>query len=105
MKPKDIALKVIAERIASHLARFENDPKINAGWRMDKTTGRRVPDPSGVRNYYHAGAHAAGRYVMVTYVSYQGSTALSKEQALKYLAWLDAGNVGTHRDEMRGNGS
>jgi len=30
----------------------------------------------------------------VRYISYQGATCLTKQEALDYLAWLDAGNVG-----------
>lgn len=77
----------IAARIRSHLKRFEADPAINEKHR-------------GLSSYYCAGASASGRYVYVQYIGYQGPTPLSKAQALGYLAWLDAGNVGRHYQAM-----
>jgi hypothetical protein len=73
----------IADKIRAHLKRFEADPAINEKRR-------------GLSSYWTAGAGASGRYVYVQYIAYQGSTALSKADALAYLAWLDAGNVGRH---------
>ncbi len=75
----------IAARISAHLTRFERDPKINP---LDKQYG--------TYQYRSAGAYRAGRYVNVRYVSYQGDTTLTREVAMRYLAWLDAGNVGSH---------
>lgn len=49
-----------------------------------------------------SGASASGRYVYVQYISYQVSTALSKADALVYLEWLDAGNVGRHYKALDG---
>lgn len=78
--------KEIATRIGAHLHRFEADPEIN-----------KVNKEYGTRHYYVAGAWAASPgWIGVRYVSYQGSTNLCKREAEKYLAWLDAGNVGTH---------
>ena len=78
-----LTLKVIAQRIHAHLKRIENDPKLNP---YDK--------PHGIRPYYMAGAHAAGSRVAVRYVCYQGTTNLTRDEAIRYLAFLDAGNVG-----------
>jgi hypothetical protein len=89
---KKMSLCEIATRIGEHLCRFERDPKIN----------RRDPEYHTSR-FYMAGAGRAGRYVSVTYIGYQGSLSLSRDQAAAYLAWLDAGHVGTHfewRDEV-----
>lgn len=81
-------LSEIAYKITGHLHRFQADPKINVS--------RSHRGHSGTVPYWNAGAHAAGRYVAVTYVSYQGTSHLTKSEAERYLAWLEAGNVGTH---------
>ena len=77
--------KALAARINAHLKRWEADPKINIGL-----------GTQGTRKYFNAGAWAAGRWVNVQYISYQGDRSLTKQQAANYLAWLDAGNVGSH---------
>lgn len=82
--------KEIAKKIAAHLRRFEADPEINA-YREGTT----------LSPYYSAHAYHAGKWVMVTYISFQGSTSLSKQEALDYLEWLDAGNVGRHYEQQR----
>jgi hypothetical protein len=73
----------IALRIRAHLKRFASDPAISKG-----EDGRTL--------YWNAGATASGRWIYVQYIAYQGSRNLSKNDALKYLEWLDAGNVGRH---------
>lgn len=84
-------VKEIGERIDAHLKRFETDPKINtAGAGLDVS-------------YYNAGAAGRGRFVYVRYISFQGNSNLSKTNALKYLAWLDAGNVGRHYKALEGH--
>lgn len=75
--------KEIAEKIYAHLKRFEADSSINQKHR-------------GLSSYWSVGASASGRYVYVQYIAYQGSSALSKAEALAYLTWLDGGNVGRH---------
>lgn len=87
--PKPPKLKEIAARIAEHLKRFEADKAINVF--ADIETRRLKTSP-----YYMASAGVAGPYVWVRYVSYQTGTNLTKDEALKYLTWLDAGNVGKH---------
>jgi hypothetical protein len=82
---RTMKLGEIAERIGAHLKRFEADPVINA------------PDrPNGVRKYFGAWARQAGSRLMVMYISYQGWQSLTKDDAIRYLAWLDAGFVGKH---------
>ena len=73
----------IAQRIDAHLKRFENDPVIN-----DR--------PYPYTLYYRASAYVAGGWVRIRYVSYKSYSALRKADAERYLAWLDAGNVGSH---------
>lgn len=75
----------IARQIDAHLKRFESDSTINA------------PMKSGTHPYFNAVSHASERgWVYVTYVSYQGTCCLRKSEAIKYLQWLDAGNIGQH---------
>jgi hypothetical protein len=85
---KPIKLDEIASRINAHLKRFEADPDINRKW----TEGRR----EGLSPYYLAGAGRSGNRVFVSYVNYQGVTGLTKPEAIRYLAWMDASNVGKH---------
>lgn len=92
------SLGEIAKRISAHLKRFEKDPKINR--RQEFIDGKWQDSPEGslrgVGSFYYANASAAGRYVNVLYITYQGQSSLIKTEALAYLEWLDAGNVGTH---------
>lgn len=89
---QNLSMKEIGARIDAHLKRFEADPKINVD---------RSPTKTGLHDYYNAGAGGHGRFVYVQYVAYQGNSTLSKADALKYLAWLDAGNVGRHFGALR----
>jgi hypothetical protein len=77
----------LGAKIDAHLKRFENDPTINK-----PRDGKR----EGVRPFYMAGSSGVRHRVWVRYVSYQGGSFLSVEDATSYLAWLDAGNIGTH---------
>lgn len=81
----------IAKRIDMYLKRFERDPIINENTK---------PDRSGLSLYFCACSGASGRYVWVKYIAYQGSSHLTREQAVTYLAWLDAGNVGKHWEAL-----
>ncbi len=87
MRDAKLKLGEIAKRILAHLQRFEADAKIN-----------KPVDHGGMRlkPYYCVNAYHAGSRIAIQYVSYQGSTCLSRDEALRYLAWLDAGNVGKH---------
>lgn len=80
----------LAERIDAHLKRFESDPEIN----IDRSG-------NGLMTYYGARAgYGGGPKLSVTYVTYQDRSKLSKAEAEKYLAWLDAGNVGRHYEAL-----
>lgn len=89
MSDSKLKLAEIAARIDAHLKRFEADPKINE------------PNAFGREPYYRAGSWASGRFVCVKYIAYQGTSHLSRSEALAYLAWLDAGNVGAHYKALR----
>jgi hypothetical protein len=80
-----LTVKTLAERINAHLKRWEADPTINIGL-----------GTKGTRKYYNAGAWPSGRWVNVQYISYQMASALTKQQAARYLAALDAGHIGSH---------
>lgn len=91
----------LGQKIDAHLKRIENDPVLNPGHRYDKERKERVLDPMGVRSFYGAGAKGDRFRVWVIYVSYQGGSYMSIEDAQKYLAWLDVGNVGHHFSALR----
>ncbi len=74
-----------AARISAHLKDFEADADIN-----------KVHPASQSRPYYYASAIRLGRFVGVQYISYQGRTNITRQEAEAYLAALDAGFVGTH---------
>lgn len=77
----------IATRIDAHLRVMEADPVLNAVREMSRLH---------LRPYYQAGAIACGGRVRVTYVNFQGGMSIPLGDAEAYLAWLDAGNRGTH---------
>ena len=84
-------MKELARRIDDHLKRLEADPEINK--RHQK---------HGLVPYYCACAYySGGAKIGVTYVSFQGASMLTRGEATKYLAWLDAGNVGKHWTALR----
>jgi hypothetical protein len=83
--PKAIKLGDIAARIRAHLQRMETDPALN-----------KQDDKYKTQPFYCANAYAAGRYVGVVYVSYQGATNLSKADALAFLSLLDSGQNVKH---------
>lgn len=84
---KPMSMTEIAREIGKYLAKFEADPKIS-----------RVTTSSGqlITYFWNSHASASGRWIYVTYISYQGGRNLSKKEALEYLEWLRAGNVGRH---------
>ena len=89
--PKAKSLTQIAVEIAAHLWQFESDPKIN---KRDRS--------SHLHGYYRSRAVRAGKFVSVSYAPYRGNSLLDREQAERYLAWLDAGHVGTHHEALEG---
>jgi hypothetical protein len=80
-----MTLTEVAAKIDAYLKKFEADPKINV--KLDSRT---------ISPYWQAGAYQVGRFVGIIYVRFQGSFHLKRDEAEKYLAWLDAGNVGKH---------
>jgi hypothetical protein len=77
-------LAEIAKAIYGHLKRFESDPVINK------------EGEHGLTPYYCPNCWAAGSRIGVKYVSFQGGSTITKNEALAYLVWLNSGNVGKH---------
>jgi hypothetical protein len=77
-------LAEIADRLHSHFKRWESSQKLNP-----------LSKEYGTRRYFHPGAWARGSRVFVRYVSYQCDHSIKKSDAEAYLAWIEAGNVGT----------
>lgn len=76
----------LAYAINGYLEEFEAIPKMN-----DKHD-----------RFYNAGAISRGNgRVQITYVSYQGESLLTIEEAEQYLAWLDKGNIGRHFEALK----
>lgn len=83
-----LPLTDIAKRIDAHLKRFERDPGINK---------KKMGNYGMTQEYWRVAVWRAGAYVQVRYSSPVGNHAsLTRSAAIRYLAWLDAGNVGTH---------
>jgi len=88
-----VKMQEIADGIKAHLKRFADDPVLC----KHQASGRAA--------FWNTNAvYPGGVKVRVMYISYQGSTTLSKEQAAAYLDWLNAGNVGTHYAAQRDEG-
>ena len=92
----------LADRIDAHLKRIENDPKLNPSKHYDKQLKKWTVDKTGmgVRDFFSAYAVGDRHRVCVLYVSYQGNSHITIEEAEAYLAWLDAGNVGRHFEQQ-----
>lgn len=80
---KESSVKAVASRINDHLKAFEAAATKNS---------------RGSAKYFNAGAQAAGSRIAICYVSYQGHSHLSLDEAKVYLAWLDAGNKKSHHE-------
>jgi hypothetical protein len=80
-----MTLKELAQRIHAHLRRLEANPEINV---------RR--GTHNLLRFYNASARATGRYVAVQYISFQGASNLSKEEATNFLRALDDGSTERH---------
>lgn len=87
-------LQEIAERITPYLKRFEADED----WNKVEWESRTHGPQTGSKLYNAHASWPGGRYVAVTYISYQGSRNLTKAEALAYLHWLEAGGKGRHTD-------
>jgi hypothetical protein len=84
---KKLKLKEIAAKINVYLKRFEEDPAINT---IPESPRMKIP------KYFEAAAWSTGRRVNVRYILFQGSSSLTKDEALVYLMALDNGYIGRH---------
>jgi hypothetical protein len=82
----------LAQRIREHLERLEADKEWN-----------RWTDPTGTPRprLWRSGACRSGSRVSVAYISYQGSCTMTRDEAVRYLAALDAGFRGRHFEALR----
>jgi len=62
--------------------------------------GQLLPSHGDLPVLYKAYAWRAGNRVKVRYKSFWNPSSLTRVEADAYLAWLDAGNNGTHFDWM-----
>lgn len=85
----ELKLKDLAQAIEAHLNRFEADPVLSR--KKDGKTAR----------FWGTGCGVSGRFVVVTYISYQGSSNLSKSDAISFLPKLEGGYVGRHHEALR----
>lgn len=88
---KPPSLTEVANRIAKHLTRFAAQKAI-----AEKEWTDSHGDTRKLTMFWRPGAYRAGSRVKVRYVSYQYESSLTRDEAINYLAWLDAGNVGRH---------
>lgn len=82
-------LRETAAAIRAHLKRMEVTPTINTETRP------------GMTRFCGTWAGVAGRYVSVCYISYQGTSNLTRADAEWYLKWLDGGGEGRHYESLR----
>jgi hypothetical protein len=87
------SLTELAARIDAHLKRLEADATVN------RYGDER--DTRGLRPFYSAGAYPGGRFVMVAYVSYQGASSLTRDEAIRYLEYLADGGTARHWSVLR----
>jgi hypothetical protein len=91
-KVQVLTLTEIGERINRHLKRIEAEHKKTKAY--GTATGR---------TFWNAGAHQSGARVRVRYIAYQHGANLTREQALHYLAALDAGFDRSHYEYFHDN--
>jgi len=91
----------LGQKINEHLQRIQNDKVLNPGKRFDKDQKKWVLDEMGVHSFYGARSRGDRHRVWVIYITYQGGSHLSIAEAMKYLVWLNNGNVGRHFEALR----
>lgn len=89
-------LSETAMRINEHLTRFARTPAIASKKWIDGKGEER-----DLSLYWNPICFRAGPRAKVRYVSYQDESSLTKDEAERYLEWLNAGNVGRHYDALR----
>lgn len=88
-------LAEIAKKIGDHVRRLAADPEANAfDYERDGKKSR-------VALIWSPACWAGGRYVYIKYVAYQTQSRLTKDEALRYLAYLDGGGKRRHYQALR----
>ena len=95
--PAELTLTEIAARISRHLRRLEREEQKA---REEAGTAHRY-DRESRASFWNAGATRLGPYVAVCYVSFHGSSKLTRAEALHYLAALDRGATDQHHTVFR----
>lgn len=91
-------LATIAARIDAHLKRMERDEVRN----LDLIPATAKHREQHLSHFYMANCwYAGGAKIRIAYITYQGSRCITRDEALAYLAWLDAGNYGKHHAQQR----
>lgn len=92
---KPVSMAELAEWINLHLKAMEADPEINTR----QPTGNKV---EGLSRFWHSQCYyPGGPKIVIIYISFQGSSTLSRSEAEKYLEYLEAGNTGRHWEALR----
>lgn len=78
-----MSTREIALEIDLYLKRMEADPAQNLA-------------QGTLKRFYNARCYAEAGWVNVRYSELHGFIHLKKQEALKYLTWLSAGNPGKH---------
>jgi hypothetical protein len=82
-----VKLREIADRIADHLDRLEQDEEANhVMWTPSGKT-----EPEKLTLIWRPSVWVGGAYICVRFISYQSHQVLTRDGALKYLAYLDGG--------------
>jgi hypothetical protein len=85
-----VKLKEIAARIRDHLDRLEQDEGANhVMW-----TPRGKTEPEKLSLIWRPSVWVGGAYICLRFISYQPHQTLTRDAALKYLAYLDGGGKG-----------
>lgn len=90
-----LTAKQLGELIRAHLVAFEVDPIINEPKARPGSGGMKLPF------LFEAGSFGERKYVYVQYKLNHGYSKLTRDEAERYLRWLDAGNVGRHHEALR----
>jgi hypothetical protein len=89
-------LSDIATSIGAHLRQFSQTPSIAEKSWIDGNGKERK-----LTLFWSPRCFRAGSRVKIRYVNYQYESSMTKAEALQYLEWLNAGNVGRHYDCLR----
>ena len=100
--PEEYTARELAESIGVRLRRIEAEDRAARREAYGSETERITDADTKPGHFYSAGAVALhGGGVQVVYVSYQGGTRLTREDAVRYLRYLRDGGRGSHFEAFR----